>query len=619
MSFDHKSFTMTAIPAPTLQTQREEWPDSDFDLPEGQALTAPSDAESDREEEPDEDWDAEMNFGPTGGARIALPAPPFAHRRRASLLATSSVQSSTTTETEEDDDDEGVSTIKLSTTPLLPAPRTPSPKTPDDDMESAFALPSDLLHLSLRPLSAHQAPRTALEWGDKDNTGSSTSSSDAFSNLGLTASPSSNGTSTSQPETETEEDDDDGFLDGLVVPSGLFDSGKGGKELTRLLEMKRKLPTVDERVRVVSPDGEEDFEIGLVIEDDVDLSPSRLMQHHSARGSTFASRSKALPSRHTQPVRPPSRLRGESALVPPRGPATVLPSVRLRQSMVSPTLNRPPSRTLTPSVASASSRGSVEPQGLMPPRAQTAAGLRSQKSHGVLSHTAGPVRQKLARKASLSTLLDAHTDTTTSRPTIPKSSTSSTLSVAARYGGASTRTREQLKTQSSRITLFEHKVPPTRPSTPSSNPAALRLTMPTASSRLKSRPPIMSVFSPAPSTSNQTASPPNPRASPVTRPRSSTEQQAPTSNQSTAKVLRRPKRLRQFGDGTELDSFEDLPTDREKERMYRVAPKAPPGRVQPPPTSVNKSPNGKATLARRTGRIDAPSTGTFLYADLIAS
>jgi len=39
------------------------------------------------------------------------------------------------------------------------------------------------------------------------------------------------------------------------------------------------------------------------------------------------------------------------------------------------------------------------------------------------------------------------------------------------------------------------------------------------------------------------------------------------------KLLRRPKRPRTYGDGTELDGIDDLPTDREKEVRYRVQPK----------------------------------------------
>lgn len=36
--------------------------------------------------------------------------------------------------------------------------------------------------------------------------------------------------------------------------------------------------------------------------------------------------------------------------------------------------------------------------------------------------------------------------------------------------------------------------------------------------------------------------------------------------------MRKPKRAQAFSDGTELDAFDDLPEDREKERMFRVQP-----------------------------------------------
>jgi hypothetical protein len=37
--------------------------------------------------------------------------------------------------------------------------------------------------------------------------------------------------------------------------------------------------------------------------------------------------------------------------------------------------------------------------------------------------------------------------------------------------------------------------------------------------------------------------------------------------------LRRPKRQRAYGDGTELDGIDDLPTDRDLEGRFRVTPK----------------------------------------------
>jgi hypothetical protein len=37
--------------------------------------------------------------------------------------------------------------------------------------------------------------------------------------------------------------------------------------------------------------------------------------------------------------------------------------------------------------------------------------------------------------------------------------------------------------------------------------------------------------------------------------------------------MRKPKRAKAYGDGTELDRFEDLPTDRDQESKFRVQAK----------------------------------------------
>ena len=101
---------------------------------------------------------------------------------------------------------------------------------PEEDFEADFDLSGELTQLSLRPLS-HQGSKSSLEWGDKDQT-SSSQSSDAYSTLGFDRhSLSSNST---QPESGTEDDDEED-LDGLVIPSSIFDSGKAAKHLARVL------------------------------------------------------------------------------------------------------------------------------------------------------------------------------------------------------------------------------------------------------------------------------------------------------------------------------------------------------------------------------------------------
>ncbi|EJD55573.1 hypothetical protein AURDEDRAFT_109849 [Auricularia subglabra TFB-10046 SS5] len=641
---------MTAAPAPTVVLHREEWPDEDFEIPDGHAISAASDAESDKDDDDaDLDWDAEMNLGTTGGARVSVGGPTLAPRPLSSAksgfipFAAMGAPQPDPHRAEDDspddiEDDEGVSTIKLSSGPTFapPAapPRTPPPRrqqaeTIDEDVESDFALPSDLSQLSLRSLPLHHPSKAVLEWGDKDHTSSSTSSSDAYSTLGLgpAASPSSFCTSASQPETETEDDDDEGMLEGLVVPSGLFDSGKGGKELVRLLEQKKKMPVLDERVKVVSPDGEEDFEIGLVIDDDTDLSPSRFITQQKKQTSLI-NRSKSVPPRTTVAGRPPSRLRTETG--PSSRPQSSQDSVRVRNTR-SPTFvrPRPPSRTQSAHPPVSMKRSDPPPgtssSTLHPQRAQTSASLRSQKSHGVLQPS-GSSRPALQRKASLSTLLDKNAESSGSSassirtrgdlasPMLPKSASHMTLGHAARYEGSTAASRAKMQANfqsSSRLYAPEYKVPPTRPSTPSSNPAALRLTMPTTSSRLKSRPAISSIFSPTASAPSPGNSPPQVHSrasiSPLPRPTSQTSDRSTARTQVTqpaaAKMLRKPKRQRLYGDGTELDGIEDLPTDRDKERKYRVAAKSPPNRLP-----LSRSPKDQSTIGRRSGQSSSISS-----------
>ena len=157
-------------------------------------------------------------------------------------------------------------------------------------------------------------------------------------------------------------------------------------------------------------------------------------------------------------------------------------------------------------------------------------------------------------------------------------------------------------------TNTNYKVPPTRPCTPSGmgNNAALRLTMPTLPQRMRSRPGLSGVFAAGGGMGGvgggggETQSPPKQRATsplPATQPRTvvrsvSSSSQAQTQTQvqgssnstsnsnnintplpSAPKLLRRPKRTRTYGDGTELDGIEDLVADWEKEVRYRVEPK----------------------------------------------
>lgn len=599
---------MNPIPAPSLRGHQEEWPDADFDLPEGQPITVVTDKDIDDDE--GEDWDIDMDLGPTGGAK-ALPSSPVPFSMSSAGQMFTIRPPLSLTSIDDDDDDEGVSTIKVAILPKPPQlPKLP-PSPIDEDFEDAFALPSDLTQLSLAPLSLnHRSSKTSLEWGDKDQT-SSSQSSDAYSSLGFAdASPSSNSASSvSLPCTESEDDDDDDEdeLDGLVIPSGLFESGKGARHLTKLLEMKKKAEITNTRIKVASPDPEDDFEIGLVIDDDVDLSPSRLLySHHQQQSQRLFNRSNSLPvpRQHSSALRPPSRLKSDRAKSPSNPPPSSSRQFQKLRLSPSPPLRPPPRsqtfQALSPPPLSFQPPTAAAPSSFLSPKPGS---LRGQKSHSGLKPPTPPSTARITRKASLSSLLE-----TGSNQASGSGSVSSGTSKAARY---------EEPTAASRAKSFksrEFRVPPARPTTPSANSAALRLTMPTAT-RMKSRPALSSIFSAGPTTPGA-HSPLFRESSPIPpRPLSnmSTRIPRPTISQPVApKVLRRPKRQRTFGDGTELDGIEDLPTDRDKESQFHVQPKGYGNRV---PGGSYPSKSGEKGTLRRKGRRDGSgaSIGPFVY------
>lgn len=546
---------MVTIPAPTHA--REEWEDADFDLPEGDVISPPADQESDKDGE--EDWDMEMDLGKTGGAKLVIPQTEDLSKHTLPKNGMVTIRPPLSTSTsephspDEGDDDEGISTIKISAlhiSPQKPQENATKSSSQDDDMEADFALPSDLTQLSLRPLSLHhRESKSSLEWGDRDHTSSSTSSSEAYSSLGFGTYSSSTCTTASLAGTDDDCDDDDDDLDGVVIPTGLFETDQGRKHLTKILDMKKKMPKVEERVNVASPDPEDDFEIGLVINGDDDLSPSKFAKtQQTKRNGTLATRSKSEPARASN--RPPSRLKGDR------------PKTPLGQPGLS---NQTGSRnTLSPPLRPVQGRRTHTLQALPPLQPSTGSSkqsvIRNQKSHSVLKSPPA-VQRKLGRKASLSSLLE------TSNAQSPTSDTgsSSQQSGGRGYSAATASSRARMHTNST-SRMHGVDLPPSRPSTPSSNPTALRLTMPTSMSRLKSRPSISGIFPPP--------TPPLPPQTNVAGPSKLSKQPSKASINQPAAVrsIRRTKR-RVFGDGTELDAFDDLPTDRSKEAQYRVHPK----------------------------------------------
>ncbi|KIO17831.1 hypothetical protein M407DRAFT_32491 [Tulasnella calospora MUT 4182] len=265
----------------------------------------------------------------------------------------------TTVDDEDDEDAWNASTIKVSKLELTAAmaqsskPATGTPKAStssapsadmDEDFEDDLVIPDNVATLALKPANlAHRVSKISLDgWGD-----STTSTLFSDGSSGTLSQPSPSATA-SQPSTEDESDDfgdEEGEFDGLVLPDSM-----SSKEMQKMLEDKKKGLGFEAKdaVRVARPsDGEDDFEMGLVIGNDEELSPSRLRSQplpsravgrgavrsiSEPQRSASASSSTSFPlSQSDRIVRPPSRLREE-----------ITNSGSDRESTTSPTLVIPP-------------------------------------------------------------------------------------------------------------------------------------------------------------------------------------------------------------------------------------------------------------------------------------
>ncbi|CCO27370.1 Protein byr4 [Rhizoctonia solani AG-1 IB] len=496
----------------------------------------------------------------------------------------------------ESEDTGDVSTIKLAKQNFPSVAKKSSTKPiEEEDFEADFALPAGMSNLSLRILTPQTSSlslrksSTLVEgngpWGEL--TTSTSTYSDTSSLLSLyppDASPSTSSVSHLGTETDPSdgdfaiyEDEEDAF-EGLILPEGL-----AGKSLAKHLEIKKQIVPAqiaaenDAKGSLTSQSRRaanetEDFESGLVIGDE-DISITRLRLRRMADPAEYRSKSVPLPRTASGGYRPSSsRLRPESvtefsfsALFVKKG-FTLVPRFA-NQFFFSSSIF----------VNLLSIPGSSSVSGIAP----RAAPLKHQKSLGRLqlsstgSPTSATLGAKLGRKASLASLAEPFS------PVTPP--TSSTLSGRPSGFGAPTASSKARQRPEPRD---ESDKRPTTPSTGSVSHASLRLTMPTSSSRQKIRPSISSVF-PSPVTAAPTdraISPqPNPRRTPTSPRRVRTRSGAsnggtPSSSISSMasatapKVMRKPKRIQAFSDGTELDAFDDLPEDTEKERKFRVQP-----------------------------------------------
>ncbi len=391
-----------------------------------------------------EDWDDDEDFDlpPASSKPLKLSLSPRTKLKADQARLNHSMAGLDFNVPEEDDDPGNASTIKISAvdftkqapeTPPRPVPAlalAPSPATTtmDEDLEGDLELPQNLSVLSLKPLPilTHRASKASLDgWDGIASTPHSVSSSNtAFSS---SSGPSPARSSAANSLTEDEMDD-------LDFPESL-----SGNDMNRILDTKKRgllFPSTEKgSVRIAN--AEDDFELGLVIDADDELSPSRLKtrvvtppiprrvtlsEPDPIPAARLESRSPPPPSSfHAPPqafARPPSRLREEipisgrtsresdhsvastTASAKPskpkpslrRTPSTIAIPSRPSSSRPSPT---PRSMTMKPPVPRAPSPSKIPQPSDDPNPPSSANRLTRQKSSG---------RLPLTRKASLSAL-----------------------------------------------------------------------------------------------------------------------------------------------------------------------------------------------------------------------
>jgi hypothetical protein len=541
----------------------------------------------------DGDWDEDVSFPKDGLGR-------------ATVRPKTSFSSQISDHVSEDDTFQPRSRAKLSSS---------SVETEADlDFEKDFDLPESLSRVSLmptlarppsRPPSSIDMNRPVTPYRQASSTTSSPQSRLLPPRSGLRSSASS-----MSPQSSDEPADD--LFDDLVLPPffggpGVVTppqsaKGKGKLSLQEILQAKLEARLHagrrgDDDRRRGHGNVYDDLEEGLVIDDTVDWakvkSPGSRRTERApvrnsskqgksdragapkAKGTTSSSAAAATSSRKDVQTSPVSRGR-RSPAAPIQQPISPISPVYTRPSGPRPRPANPRSRLGegSTSTSQATSASASTPKQANPPRT-----LKYKKSTSVLqSSTASP--RTLSHKRSLPSLSDAASShghghghgpssPSVASPRLPSSlqqqrqrSTATPRAATASY--AQPTLASQIRHQQpSTPTMMEPvrrygrlqespPVPPARPSTPAS-PSAVRITVPTLSSRLKQRTPVSLASDPFGRTFASLGQPVTPSTSPTSAP---------------VKVMRNPKRQRQYGDGTELDGFDDLPTNKEKERRF---------------------------------------------------
>ena len=493
----------------------------------------------------------------------------------------------------------------------------------DDELEGDFVLPLSLTNLTLatqshdgkvhmdtvKPSKAGwDSPTTSTTSGKKSMPWSDDSpkrkSDTSFTSISGTDSKADAKTDKAVKKASADDtfDEIEDMEEGLVIPSATFFSSQRADELNKILDKKRRPQNatpqqgqaeVTETLKI----GDESVEDGLVLDNPrTDLTRKRLHRTVKARAPTLLpkkssnhlsaaqaisgikdkvlttpasqqAREKAWEKQREQgwgrytPAQPGARERTQSS-VSGLGRSQSSGTTSLKdlasgttstastaRSLETPT-TQPTSRDNTLSRArlnsmanlpssSSDGRGLMAPPPLPITPATTGRSLRHQKSHYHMPSQS----PSLARKPSLASLQDAMA--TSGAPPLPQPLSQTPVPPLPQSLGK-TSSRSSPPEQ---LTRYHN--------------STSRLTMPTSSSRAKTRPALHNVFprSDLPST---TAQPPTPAASSAGRvqlPRSKSGKGSWPRDMAVPKTMDMPKKPGKW-DGTELDGIEDMPVER---------------------------------------------------------
>lgn len=559
-------------------------------------------------------------------------------------------------ETDDDNwDEDDIPTLRVPSKPhtrktfggLLSPPLSASKESPNEEesFDSVFVLPEGGLQLQLKHDQNRSSPAVLMdsdfeEWteGERPQRTAHRSRSTRSSSVSL-MSP-----TLSSVNTFDSDDEDDEGLDGLQLPEGPID-------FDEILQKRKQNDTPEPSIdfEINRKTTKEDFLSGLEIGDGDIFDPSKLtlnrnVKHKTTRQSspnrraavalTFANppQTDAVKTTSTVPTRQ-SRIPRLHGIHPPQSP--MMESViEQRQRKIaeqrarytaSPVMDHNtfgqmgsffhPHPTPPPSVQSGSSRPRIRPsiqnlpqkqQSPQPPTTTSAQLLRLKRSQPTLQRQGTNSPNRAGRPPSRTETPNPLSVLNAIRPTTPSDRKESTPPPVRRPfipGGSSVNQSRNVNVKTSNRHSYRGAVEDTRPTSRLSNSRTARETPP-----------------PPPST-KATAK--------VVAPVSRRKEVKPVKDTAATRLITKPTTKRNFGDGTELDLLDDLPTSQKAEEKFVKAPvgkgapralrsRAIPIATPPPPGTPPVA--ARETTPSKTPNFAKDTNGMFSYgSDLLPS